>query len=177
MSWEELLWAAITIGRPSTYQVFRYGPPSFHEAIFRLSLIRMAVEQDWNNLRRTDAFGYVSLEPGPSHQLHAAIVDPRGHTIAVQLYLVQPLRPRRWFLDGLGKLRRDEPWKGDATARRTGLNGLRGRMPDDTRHGANLNSNAGTLMPQEAPAARGHKRNRACGLRRDRGDAPNGIEG
>jgi hypothetical protein len=31
-SWNELLWAAITIGRPSTYHVFRYGSPSFHEA-------------------------------------------------------------------------------------------------------------------------------------------------
>jgi hypothetical protein len=60
-SWDELLWAAITIGRPSTYHVFRYGPPSFHEAIFRLSLIRMSVEQDWNHLRRTDAFA--ALDP------------------------------------------------------------------------------------------------------------------
>jgi hypothetical protein len=61
-SWNELLWAAITIGRPSTYVVFRYGPPSFHEAIFRLSLIRMAVEQNWNDhLQRTDAF--VALDP------------------------------------------------------------------------------------------------------------------
>jgi hypothetical protein len=61
-SWDELLWAAITFGRPSTYNVFRYGPPSFHDAIFRLSLTRMAVEQDWNNyLRRTDAFA--ALDP------------------------------------------------------------------------------------------------------------------
>ena len=29
-SWDELLWAAITIGRPSTYHVFRSGEPSFH---------------------------------------------------------------------------------------------------------------------------------------------------
>ena len=35
--WDELLWAAITIGRPSTYHVFRYGEPSFYEAIFRLA--------------------------------------------------------------------------------------------------------------------------------------------
>lgn len=61
-SWNELLWAAITLGRPSTYHVFRHGPASFHEAIFRLALIRMAVEQDWNrNLRRTDAFS--ALDP------------------------------------------------------------------------------------------------------------------
>jgi len=61
-SWDELLWAAITIGRPSTYHVFRHGPASFHEAIFRLSLVRMAVEQDWyGRLRRTGAF--VALDP------------------------------------------------------------------------------------------------------------------
>ncbi len=61
-SWDELLWAAITIGRPSTYHVFRHGPASFNEAIFRLSLMRMAIQQDWNgNLRRTEAFA--ALDP------------------------------------------------------------------------------------------------------------------
>jgi hypothetical protein len=61
-SWDELLWAAITLGRPSTYHVFRYGEASFHEAIFRLALIRMAIEQDWNGyLRRTEAFA--ALDP------------------------------------------------------------------------------------------------------------------
>lgn len=61
-SWNELLWAAITIGRPSTYHVFRYGEPSFHEAIFRLALIRLAIEQNWNGyLCRTDAFA--ALDP------------------------------------------------------------------------------------------------------------------
>ena len=37
-SWDEILWAAITLGRPSTYHVFRHGKASFHEAIFRLAL-------------------------------------------------------------------------------------------------------------------------------------------
>jgi hypothetical protein len=61
-SWDELLWSAITIGRPSAYHVFRHGPASFHEAIFRLALVRMAVEQDWyGSLRRTDAYG--ALDP------------------------------------------------------------------------------------------------------------------
>lgn len=61
-SWSELLWAAITLGRPSTYHVFRFGQASFHEAIFRLSLIRMSVEQDSSGyLRRTDAFA--ALDP------------------------------------------------------------------------------------------------------------------
>ena len=61
-TWNELLWAALTIGRPSTFHVFRYGQASFHEAIFRLALIRMAVEQEWDGcLRRTAAFA--SLDP------------------------------------------------------------------------------------------------------------------
>jgi len=61
-SWDELLWAAITLGRPSTYHVFRHGQASFHEAIFRLSLIRMAVEQNRSGyVRRTNAFA--ALDP------------------------------------------------------------------------------------------------------------------
>lgn len=61
-TWDEILWAALTIGRPSTYHVFRYGPVSFHEAIFRLSLIRMALEEDWRgNLAKTPVF--TALDP------------------------------------------------------------------------------------------------------------------
>jgi hypothetical protein len=61
-SWDELLWAALTIGRPSTYHVFRYGPASFHEAIFRLAVMRLAIEQDsTGHLHRTDAFS--ALDP------------------------------------------------------------------------------------------------------------------
>jgi hypothetical protein len=61
-SWDEVLWAAITLGRPSTNRVFRHGQASFHEAIFRLALTRMAIEQNWSGyLRRTDAF--VALDP------------------------------------------------------------------------------------------------------------------
>ncbi|UPA24485.1 hypothetical protein [Shinella oryzae] len=61
-TWDELLWAAITIGRPSTYHVFRHGPASAHEAIFRLALLRMALQEGWHGrLYRTDAFA--SLDP------------------------------------------------------------------------------------------------------------------
>jgi len=56
--WSDLLWAAITIGRPNTAYVFRHGDASIHEALFRLSLVRMALEQVplSNRLYRTDAF-------------------------------------------------------------------------------------------------------------------------
>ncbi|KQV35770.1 MULTISPECIES: hypothetical protein [unclassified Rhizobium] len=61
-TWDELLWAAITIGRPSTYHVFRHGPASAHEAIFRLALVRMAIQEGWHGrLQRTDAFA--ALDP------------------------------------------------------------------------------------------------------------------
>lgn len=55
-SWNELVAAAITIGRPSLAHVFRYGDPSKYEVEFRRFLTRMAVEQ-YNSmwLRRTRA--------------------------------------------------------------------------------------------------------------------------
>ena len=40
-NWNELLWAAITVGRPNTAYVFHDGEASYHEALFRLSLVRM----------------------------------------------------------------------------------------------------------------------------------------
>jgi hypothetical protein len=57
-SWNELLWAAVTVGRPSYFFVFRYGGPSRYEALFRWSLVRMALEQRGSKtpkLTRTDA--------------------------------------------------------------------------------------------------------------------------
>lgn len=59
VTWNDILWAALTIGRPSVHHAFANGAPSLHEAIFRLSLVRMALEQygpTATRLRRTDAF-------------------------------------------------------------------------------------------------------------------------
>jgi len=39
------------------------------------------------------------VEPSAGQQLRLALVDPRGHAIAVELDLMQPLRPRRRFLN------------------------------------------------------------------------------
>jgi len=64
VTWNEILWAALTIGRPSVHHAFANGVPSLHEAIFRLSLVRMALEQygpSATRLRRTGAFK--SLDP------------------------------------------------------------------------------------------------------------------
>ncbi|TBF35225.1 hypothetical protein ELG88_08355 [Rhizobium leguminosarum] len=59
-TWEDIVWAAITVGRPNIHYVFRYGRPSLYEALFRLSMIRMALEQarpyQYYPLRRTAAF-------------------------------------------------------------------------------------------------------------------------
>src|SRR5262249_51851186 len=58
VNWEDVLWAAVTVGRPNRNYVFRYGKASNYEAIFRLSLTRMALEQSGPTayrLRRTDA--------------------------------------------------------------------------------------------------------------------------
>ncbi len=57
-SWDELLWAAVTVGRPNRQYVFRHGGASVYEAIFRWSLTRMALEQSGPvayRLRKTEA--------------------------------------------------------------------------------------------------------------------------
>lgn len=56
-SWDELLWSALTIGRPNRQYVFQHGQASLHEALFRLSLVRMALEQSgWGQrFKRTTA--------------------------------------------------------------------------------------------------------------------------
>lgn len=57
--WDDLLWAAITVGRPNRQFVFRHGNASAYEALFRLSMVRMALEQKRrvpSRLFRTDAF-------------------------------------------------------------------------------------------------------------------------
>jgi hypothetical protein len=62
--WDELLWSAITVGRPNRQFVFQHGQASMYEALFRLSLVRMAVEQSGPagyRLRRTTAAN--SLDP------------------------------------------------------------------------------------------------------------------
>ena len=58
VSWDDLLWAALTVGRPNRKAVFQHGDSSLYEAIFRLSLVRMALEQRGptaRRLRRTEA--------------------------------------------------------------------------------------------------------------------------
>jgi hypothetical protein len=58
VTWDDVLWAAVTVGRPNRHYVFRHGDASMYEAVFRWSLVRMALEQSssWAyRLRRTNA--------------------------------------------------------------------------------------------------------------------------
>jgi hypothetical protein len=45
VTWDDILWAAVTVGRPDRHYVFRHGAASIYEALFRWSLVRMALEQ------------------------------------------------------------------------------------------------------------------------------------
>ena len=58
VTWEDLLWSALTIGRPNTAFVFAHGEASYFEAVFRISLVRMALRQQPYGYRfvKTDAF-------------------------------------------------------------------------------------------------------------------------
>ena len=58
INWNDRLWPALTVGRPNTAYVFRHGQASYYEALFRLSLVCMALEQCTNgrSLCRTKAF-------------------------------------------------------------------------------------------------------------------------
>ncbi len=58
LTWDDLLWAAMTVGRPNRQYVFQHGAASWYEALFRLSLVRMSLEQAGpagRRLRRTQA--------------------------------------------------------------------------------------------------------------------------
>lgn len=75
-SWSEIIHAAITVGRPSINAVVQHGTSSYFEAIFRASMVKMALKPHPDvysrnmhnlhrsrryNLKRTNAF--ISLDP------------------------------------------------------------------------------------------------------------------
>ena len=43
VTWNDILWSAVTVGRPGWFHVFRHGRASIFEAIFRWALIKMAL--------------------------------------------------------------------------------------------------------------------------------------
>lgn len=44
VTWDDILWSAVTIGRPKSYCMFEHGESAIYEAIFRWSLVNMALE-------------------------------------------------------------------------------------------------------------------------------------
>ena len=56
--WGEILHSALTVGRPNMAYVFRHGNASYYEAVFRHSLVWMALKQHRYGgfLHRTEAF-------------------------------------------------------------------------------------------------------------------------
>ena len=65
VEWGDILWAAVTVGRPNRHYVFRHGDSSIYEAIFRWSLVRMSLEKVLDRripqLKRTEAA--ITLDP------------------------------------------------------------------------------------------------------------------
>lgn len=57
ISWGDVLWAALTLGRPSLTEVFQHNRQSAYEAVFRLSMIKMALQERW---RRGPRLGYTN---------------------------------------------------------------------------------------------------------------------
>jgi hypothetical protein len=45
VTWDDILWSAVTVGRPDVFHVFRHQTASAFEAIFRWSMVRMALQQ------------------------------------------------------------------------------------------------------------------------------------
>jgi len=52
VTWDEILWASITVGRPDIYHVLQHGESSLYEALFRWSMIRMSLEQQGSRVPR-----------------------------------------------------------------------------------------------------------------------------
>lgn len=85
-SWDELLWVAVTVGRPNRQYVFRHGNASLYEALFRWSLIRMSLEQTgpraWT-LRRTAAAR--TLDPSEKGAINYFLGVAIGQLFAARL--------------------------------------------------------------------------------------------
>lgn len=63
VDWNDLAWAAITVGRPNRYYVFKHGRSSAYEAIFRASLLRMALEESTGGTRYSRTPACKALDP------------------------------------------------------------------------------------------------------------------
>ena len=55
VTWDDITWSAMTVGRPDRYAVSQHGSASLYEALFRWSLVKMALERHGGRLCRTNA--------------------------------------------------------------------------------------------------------------------------
>ena len=63
LNWSDLLWAAITIGRPNVTYVFQHGDASVHEALFRVFMIKTALGQVGASRRFQRTAAFKALDP------------------------------------------------------------------------------------------------------------------
>jgi hypothetical protein len=63
LEWSDLLWAAITIGRPNVTYVFQHGDASIHEALFRVFMIKTALGQVGGSRRFQRTAAFKALDP------------------------------------------------------------------------------------------------------------------
>ena len=63
LNWSDLLWAAITIGRPNVTYVFQHGDASVHEALFRVFMIKTALGQVGARRRFQRTAAFKALDP------------------------------------------------------------------------------------------------------------------
>ena len=63
VDWNDILWAAITIGRPNVTYVFQHGDASIHEALFRIFMIKTALGQVGGSRRFQRTAAFKALDP------------------------------------------------------------------------------------------------------------------
>lgn len=63
LEWSDLLWAAITIGRPNVTYVFQHSDASIHEALFRVFMIKTALGQVGGSCRFQRTTAFKALDP------------------------------------------------------------------------------------------------------------------
>jgi hypothetical protein len=63
LNWNDLLWAALTIGRPNVAYVFQHGDASIHEALFRVFMVKTALGQVGGSRRFQRTAAFKALDP------------------------------------------------------------------------------------------------------------------
>jgi len=62
-SWDDILWAAMTVGRANWLHVFQYGNSSLWEAICRIAMVRMTLCTDLNHTNFFCTSAFRALDP------------------------------------------------------------------------------------------------------------------